>query len=144
MLTTELADVSTLVALSLRDHQHHRVAAKWFDTTDAFALTPITEMGLIKLLRNPTVTLTNDPIPMADIEAILVDLHADRRCEFWSDGLSMTTLYPLPVRLAPRHVTDLHLVALARSRNAKFVTLDAKLIGALPPGSLRTTVVSLV
>lgn len=52
---TELADVNVLVTVALEHRDDHEAALNWLRDTSAFATTPITEPGLVRLLVNPAV-----------------------------------------------------------------------------------------
>jgi hypothetical protein len=99
-------------------------------------------MGFVRLMLNPAVTGTGAPYPVSDVEMALTRIHADDRVAFWADGASLNGIR-FPTTLRARHVTDLHLTLLARSRGAKFVTLDRRLRPLLAPG-LRSTVECLI
>jgi predicted nucleic acid-binding protein len=141
-MRTDLPDVSTLVALHLPDHEFHQQATAWFDAATAIALSPVTEMGFVRLMLNPVVTGTLGPYPASDIERALSELHADARVSFISDATSLHGV-TRPAALRPRHVTDLHLALLAKARGAIFITLDRRLRPALP-ASLRSSVECLI
>ena len=51
-----LLDVNVMLALSLANHAHHRVATSWFEDVGAWATCPITESAYCRLLLNPHVT----------------------------------------------------------------------------------------
>jgi predicted nucleic acid-binding protein len=141
-MRTDLPDISTLIALHLLDHEFHGLAREWYDQADSIALCAVTEMGFVRLMLNPTVTGTSAPYPVGDVEMALARLYADDRVAFWADGASLGGLR-LPTALRARHVTDMHLTLLARSRGARFVTLDRRLRPVFAP-ALRSTVECLI
>lgn len=51
-----MPDVNVLVAITNPSHQHHRRAHQWLTGVGRFATTPITEIGLLRLLLNSSVT----------------------------------------------------------------------------------------
>ncbi|MCL1899067.1 MAG: hypothetical protein FWG11_00840 [Promicromonosporaceae bacterium] len=129
-MRSELPDVNVLVALCYTDHEHHGLARQWFDAVGTFGTTPITEVGLIRLLMNPAVT--DADLTYADAAAALSRLRADERWEFWPDLSSLQApLVDTSSIRGFRQMTDLHLLNLAAGRGGTLVTLDRKLAGSL-------------
>jgi len=111
-----LLDGNVLVALVVEDHVHHAVAREWFSGEVRFATCPITQGTLLRLLvRNGMST--------NDAAAVLADLVANTRHEFWPDDFGYDK-----VRLAKvaghRQLTDAYLAQVARERSGRLVTLD--------------------
>lgn len=122
---TVLLDANVLIALLVDDHVHHGAAEAWLaSTSDVFATCPVTEGSLLRLLIREGQTAST-------AKAILTALAAHDRHEFWPDALSYRDVTMDGV-LGHRQVTDAYLVALARSRTARLVTLDRGLAAMHP------------
>ena len=50
-------DVNVLLALSLRHHEHHEQAHERFAAIQSWCTTPITEIGLVRLLLSEAVVV---------------------------------------------------------------------------------------
>ncbi len=116
-MTGLLADGNVLVALTVVDHVHHDTAIRWFDQTSALLATcPITEGTLIRFLMREGASATR---AMTVIDTI----REQAWHEFWPDDLEYS-LEHLRGVTGHRQVTDAYLVALARRRQSRIVTLD--------------------
>jgi toxin-antitoxin system PIN domain toxin len=127
-----LPDVNVLVAALVASHALHHRAAAWMDGAQRFATCPVTEAGLVRVLRNEAAM--GRKITGAEAVAALKAVRAADGWEFAPDaasfavpGVDLSGLYGY------RQVTDLHLVNLAASVGAVVATLDAKLPKALVP-----------
>ena len=62
-----LVDVNVWLALLVRQHEHHRLARKWFDTLTAGegGLCRLVQLGLMRLLANRTI-MGDHAIPAAE------------------------------------------------------------------------------
>lgn len=116
-MTSFLADGNVLVALTVVEHVHHRVALEWFlEDQPVLATCPITEGTLLRFLLREGHNA---------IEAIAV-LDAIRATDwhtFWPDVLAFESNILSGV-IGHRQVTDAYLVALARHNQARLVTFD--------------------
>lgn len=127
-MTTFLLDANVLIALTLREHEHHDRAATWSSGISSIALCPIVEGALIRFL----VRMGESPAVAA---AVLYAVRARPGCEFWPDALSYVDVDLSGVR-GHRQVTDAYLVGLAHShRGALLATMDEGLHLAAPNGS---------
>jgi toxin-antitoxin system PIN domain toxin len=132
-MTTDLPDINILLALHSPDHLAHCEAVEWFDATETFATTPITEAGLLRLLLNPLAA--GVVLRPAEALARLDALKASRGAVFWPDDVPVSSASPFTSAITGyRQITDLHLLALAASKGGRLVTLDAKIEAALRPG----------
>ena len=126
-----LPDVNVLVALSLPSHINHTAAVDWSNKVNKFALTPVTESGLILLLMNPAVSGTR--ISITDAVGAVEDLRADPDCKFWPDDASFTNpKFPYTAITGCRQVTDFHLLNLAIQNGGVLVTFDRRILAAVP------------
>lgn len=122
---TPLLDVNVLVALAWPNHVHHDRAGEWFarHRPSVWATCPLTESGFVRVSSNPVLPHAVTPCEAINVLGRLRDLPGH---EFWSDDVSLATSDEVDrTRLASyRHVTDAHLLALARSRGGRLATLD--------------------
>lgn len=128
----DLLDVNVLVSLGWPNHVHHAAATEWFASrpaTQAWATTPITESGFVRISSNRKAI----PTAVSPNQAIAV-LNAIRKVpghKFLADdieqvlGSDSANSAVKPNSLAThRHVTDAHLLALAARHGARLVTFD--------------------
>lgn len=123
-----LLDANALIALVLREHEHHSRVSSWVNGVSHLALCPIVEGALLRALLR-----LGDSQETAT--SLLRLLYEDARFEFWADSISYTEA-ELDQVIGHRQVTDAYLVALARSRGTELATLDRSLATALPAGVL--------
>lgn len=116
-----LLDANVLVALAVVEHVHHDVAYHWFETRAprAFATTPITQGALLRVL-------VRTGIPNDDALAVLESFLTHPDHELWPDDLSYERGMLHGV-IGHRQITDAYLVAMARKRGGRLVTLDVGL-----------------
>lgn len=132
---TRLLDVNVLLALAQEAHVHNAAANRWLAALPEgarWATCPITEMGLLRLMTNPSVVRIEHTV--ADVLALLAALRTVAGHRFLAD---MTSLSNSPLDLAAlvgsKQVTDFHLVNLAASSDAVLATFDRRLVDALAP-----------
>lgn len=141
---TALPDVNVLVALAWRNHVHHRPARRWLaaEPETAWATTPVTEIGFVRVSANPRAV----PTARSPREALAV---LRRLCdreghEFWADGVRLVDEPVDLARLAAyRQTTDAHLLAVAAANGGHVVTFDrgvAELAGPRSRSRVRTLV----
>jgi len=132
----ELPDVNVLLALTVASHIDHAKAKAWYLEGNPFALTPVTEMGLVRLLMNPGIP--DCGYSAQEALATLADLKASANCHFWPDDVSVFTTPNLATSLhGYRQVTDLHLLDLAIKNNGRLLTCDAKIASSLRNNPMR-------
>lgn len=122
-----LLDANVLIALVVRDHQHHADASRWFARHASVALCPIVEGALVRMLLR-----LGDGAETA--KRLLDGLYASGKVEFWADNVSYAAV-DLERVIGRRQVTDAYLVALAASHDARLATFDRGL-AALAPGGV--------
>jgi predicted nucleic acid-binding protein len=118
---TYLLDVSTLLAWLWRDHEHHRRVISW-QSSQAVAICPITELGFLRISSQPAFGATikdaremlTDWIKKAKPARIACDLPA-------LDGLPASTT---------GKTTDFYLANLAAKHGLGFATLDESIAHA--------------
>jgi uncharacterized protein len=125
---TYLLDVNALLALGVQEHEFHDRVAKWVKKAvpagAQFATCAITELGFIRVLLQSSCP--GSTISLA--QKLLVLLQRSGQFAFLVDDQDATRL-PQWVKW-PKQVTDGHLLALARARDAQLATLDEKIRGA--------------
>lgn len=136
-----LLDINVLIALSWSQHIHHQRAHAWFDSlTVAWATTPMTEAGYVRLSINPAVV--GQPVSMTAALSALTALRAAPGHVFVADDSSLAKPSIDLQRVATsRQVTDAHLVNLAASVGAVLATLDRGIEEWLMPAEKHHVVV---
>ena len=122
-----LPDVNVWVAASWGGHTHHLIAKQWLDqTADTIALCRVTQMALLRLLTNQTVT-GRDALTRRQAWDLMDHLMTDPRVRFLPEPEG---LVPIWVTFSKRddHAhglwTDDYLAAFAQAANAELVTMD--------------------
>lgn len=113
---TTLLDANVLIALVVADHVHHDSAEQWLATTARFATCPITEGSLVRLL-------VREGQPAAAAQALVTEISADDRHEFWGDVVSYRAVRVTGV-IGHRQVSDAYLAQLARAHGGRLATFD--------------------
>lgn len=131
----DLLDLNLLLSLAWRNHVHHAAARSWFRRRRraAWATTPFTEAGFVRLSANPS--MTSEAVTPAEALALLARLREVAGHRFLPDDLPMVLgEYVEGTRVAThRQVTDAHLLALARRHGARLATFD-RAVGRLAGG----------
>lgn len=132
-MTRVLPDVNVLIAVLTPGHEHHEVARRWFTShaPEAWATTPITETGTVRLASNPAIV--RPPLTPAEAVVAIAALRASGDHQFWPDdrpvgqeGLDWHDVH------THRQVTDARLVAVAADRGGVVATLDRGLTRRYP------------
>lgn len=128
-----LLDVNVLIALAWPQHVHHLRSHAWFDAlTDAWATTPFTEAGYLRLSMNAAVV--GSSIRASEAIASLSAIRALPRHVFLIDDSSLARAAIVTDRMSSyRQVTDAHLVNLAATTGAVLATLDRAIVELLAP-----------
>jgi len=135
-----LLDVNVLVSLALQSHVHHRAAHAALAEMTAWATTPLTEAGLVRLLLNPTVA--GEAFSMADVRPILIGMRSEQRWSLVADAVSFAdSALELRTLQGHRLVTDFHLIDVAARSGMCLATFDASLVQALAPADRQHVVV---
>jgi len=122
-----LLDVNALVALAWDSHVHHAAMRGWFagNSPAGWATCPITESGFVRVSSNPIVLPSAIGVDAA--REVLSALRAHTGHRFLADDVSVTD-GDVPPIAGYRHVTDAHLLTLARRRGVRLVTFDAGIL----------------
>jgi toxin-antitoxin system PIN domain toxin len=123
-----LVDVNVMLALLVRQHEHHRLARKWFDTLEAneAGLCRLVHLALIRLLGNSAI-MGDDALSASAAWLLVEELLLDERVDFLAepsdlDSVMPTLLhYPIPTG---KLVGDAYLAAFAMCEGRRVVTLD--------------------
>lgn len=127
--TTEaiLLDANVLIALTVRNHEHHGRARAWLGDTRRFATCPSTQGSLVRYLVRVAGT---------DHAAAALDLiDRNSRHEFWPDEFAYTP-ESLAGVVGHRQVTDAYLAESAARRSSKVATFDRGLAALRPAATL--------
>jgi toxin-antitoxin system PIN domain toxin len=140
-MTSYFPDINVWVALAYRGHQHHSVAASWFDRVNHTAgFCRLTQLGFLRLLTHPAV-MADEVKTQREAWKAYDRLTADPRVVFYSEldieavedefrRLTMT------VRSTPQQWPDAYLTAFARAGDLILVTLDRALSKLAGPDAL--------
>ena len=130
-MSAALLDVNVLVALAWPNHVHHQPARRWFERVGAWATTPMTEAGFVRVSSNRHV------VPSAVTPHTALDV-LRRLCAigdhvFWPDSTRLLEPTLDLDRLATSHqVTDAHLLLVAATNGGRLATLDRGVAELLP------------
>ncbi len=129
-----LLDINVLLALLDPEHPFHVPAKNFFKTNSlaGWATCPLTENGLLRILGNPSYP--NGPGSPENARILLTSLTARPGHQFWPDAHSPLDVARHPKLPTSKHLTDVYLLALAVSRNARFATFDRRIDLSLVPG----------
>lgn len=114
---TTLLDPNVLIALVVKEHVHHDIAAEWLSASGTeFATCPITQGSLVRFLvrKGQSATAARD---------VVCAVAGSAQHEFWPDNLSFADVKVDGV-VGHRQVTDAYLAQLARKRKGQLATLD--------------------
>ena len=132
-----LVDVNVLIARRDADHEHHRLAAQWWNRNlvQGWATCPITENGVIRILGRPSYPgwLGSPDRAGTALRQLIGALPGHH---FFADDISSLDAQHFSglAEVSPSQVTDLYLLALAVHHKAKFVSLDKRIPARLIPG----------
>lgn len=120
-------DVNVLIGLVNPKHVHHQIVKKWFSNigADTWVTCPITELGFVRIVSNPSFESEYDRPIQASNYLDLLKKRFDNH-EFWADTISLTeeNIIDVPCIISWKHLTDAYLLGIAYKNNGKLVTLD--------------------
>ena len=124
-----LVDVNVWLSLLVRQHQHHKIARKWYEAQEVSeaGLCRFVQLGLIRLLGNRSV-MGGDAVSAAKAWSLIEELLEDERVEFVSEPEDLDRFYPALLRYpvpTGKLVSDAYLAAFALSSSRRLVSLDA-------------------
>lgn len=129
-----LLDVNVHIGLLDPANPHHLPAKAFFKAhaRAGWATCPITENAVLRILGNPTYP--GSPGSPEATRTLLAGLTAMPGHQFWPDDHSLLDARRLPRLPAAKNLTDVYLLALAVSRQARLATFDRAIDPALVPG----------
>lgn len=116
---SHLLDVSFLLACGWSSHAWHAAARAWLERQSAFATSPLSELGFIRVSMTPGYRASFD-----DAQAALADITSRRQARWVHADLAAARLPSLQTHA---EVTDAYLVELALAHGLKLATLDDEL-----------------
>jgi len=123
---TALLDLNILTALLWPAHDHHEAAHRWFGAlrNRRWATCAITELGLIRLITNPS--FSRDALSPTDALVLLSSNLRHEHHDFWVEDLCVAdALAAVPRKLqGHKQVTDAYLLALANHHHGVLATFD--------------------
>jgi hypothetical protein len=134
-----LLDANVLIALGDARHPHGDAALRFFEVhavPSGWATCPLTENAFLRIVGAPSYP--GSPGSTDAARELLRRLTAAPGHQFWPDDHSLLDARRLPRLPAAKHLTDVYLLALAVSRQARFVTFDHAIDPALVPGGPAT------
>lgn len=131
-----LLDPNVLIALAWTNHPHHVLAASWFrgGGSPAWASTPATEMGFVRLSCNPLIVAAR--VTASEASDLLTALRSREDHEFWPDATEAAAV-DWTSTTSHRNVPDTHLVAVARAHHGLVATLDRALAERAGPHAVQ-------
>ena len=130
-----LLDANVLIALGDAQHPHGDAALRFFEVhavPAGWATCPLTENAFLRILGAPSYP--GSPGTTDTARELLRKLTAAPGHQFWPDDHSLLDARRLPRLPAAKHLTDVYLLALAVSRQARLATFDRAIDPALVPG----------
>ena len=126
-MTRSLPDVNVLLALLWPRHNGHRAAQEWFAASGyrAWATNPLTQLGAVRLLTNPAVTL--GVVDARSAIGILREATTHAGHEFWPMDCDIPTALEetIPAIGGHKQWTDAALLWQASVRGGTLVTFDS-------------------
>ena len=136
-----LLDVNVWLAGAWARHVHHDVARRWIDDVDdELAFCRVTEMALLRLLTNPSVT-GPDARSRRNAWDLVLAFQADPRVRVLQEPRGLAPLWMTYSRRADRsHLlwTDDYLAAFAQAGELEFVTLERGIADRYPSVRVHT------
>lgn len=122
-----LADVNILLALLVRQHEHHKTALRWFDRLAASeaGLCRFVQLALIRLLGDRRI-MGDDAVPAGTAWRLVDELALDERIVFVREPELLDSVLPalLSAPFPGKLIGDAYLAAFAIAGSRRMVTLD--------------------
>ncbi len=122
-----IPDVNVLLALSWKNHIHHRTAREWFSSAqhEPFATCPITECGFVRLSMNPSVV--GEPVSFKTALQVLENYYSlpnHRFLPLEQDFQEMTKRFSVS---GHRQTADAYLLGTAICVQGRLITFDRRI-----------------
>lgn len=139
-----LLDVNVLIAAVDQAHEFHESFHAWYSTSrfPKIATCPITENGFLRIYGHPSYP--SGPGSPVAVLPLLQALKARPGCQFLPDDVSLAAAGMAGVLqgMAPKHLTDIYLLALAMKHHGRLATFDRRLAAEkLPGGAAAVTLI---
>jgi len=127
-------DLNVWLALSYESHNHHRIAAAWFDSlqdSTRLCFCRLTQIGLLRLLTTEQIMTAEEVLTQRQAWQVYDRLLEDDRILFIDEPAALESTFRAASQLrraAPKDWADSYLIAFARSAGFHLVTFD-KAIG---------------
>jgi toxin-antitoxin system PIN domain toxin len=123
-----LVDVNVFLALLVIQHEHHKLARKWFDglAADEASLCRIVQLALVRLLGNRSIMQVH-AMSASAAWRLIETLLEDERVNFMPEPSGVDSVLPTLLNYeipTGKLVTDAYLAAFAISASRRSVTLD--------------------
>jgi uncharacterized protein len=136
-------DVGVWLAAAWDRHQHHGAVKTWFDSEeDALLFCRVTQMGLLRLLSNPSVMGT-DVRSRREAWGVVDELRSDSRVRWANEPLQVESVWrALSARDDESHKvwTDAYLAAFAQVAEVRLATLDQSFRARYPSVHVETLI----
>lgn len=132
-----LPDVNLLVALVSRAHVHHAAAQAWFAASarQGWSTTPLTELGLLRIVCHPSAT--DDPLTWPEALDLLRQIKAHPHWCFVEAGAPAEQVLEAMQVQGHHQINDAYLLGLAAQQRMMIATLDKGFGSLLKRGDKR-------
>ena len=140
-----LLDINLLIALLDADHVFHERAHVWWaaNAENGWASCPLTENGVVRIMCHRGYSQRIHLVP-SELIRLLVSFATKTDHEFWPAELSLRDKSHFAAERihGSRQVTDIYLLGLATSHDARLVTFDESIpLSAVPASRSRNLAV---
>lgn len=133
-----LPDVNLWLAATWSRHEHHKIASRWFDETEApIYFCRITQLSFLRLVTHPSV-MKDDTRTRDQAWTIYKNILEDARISFLDEPDQIQPIFETHSRksdTAHKLWTDDYLVSFAQAANLTFATFDKAAVQRYPHSS---------
>ena len=116
---SHLLDLNLLLACGWSSHARHTAARAWLERQPVFTLSPLAELGFIRVSVTPAFRAS-----FAEAQSALADIASRKQARWLPADVRAARL---PALSSHAQVTDAYFVELARAHRLKLATLDDEL-----------------